>query len=207
MAILGTRVFMVIMAAYILTSCAVGNTYDFRAATPSLKASASRSISVGVLDRRPYVLSSNKPPSFVGLQRGGYANPFDVNTVSGGARADEFAAVIASGYKAKVTLLPVRTPEGKAIDLLKSSSATRLLLVSILEWKTDTYLNVALHFNLVARVYDASGQMLGENRISGKDNLGGPIMVPSEVGPMAAAAAKRKFEELLNAAAIQQSLQ
>lgn len=207
MAVFGIRAFIIVLAAYMSTACAVGNTYDYRAAKPSLKAPASGSISVGVLDKRPYVLSGNKPTSFVGLQRGGYANPFDVNTVSGGAMADEFAAVIASGYNAKVTLLPVRTPESKAIDLLKSSGTTRLLLVSILEWKTDTFFNVALHFNLVARVYDASGQMLGENRINGKDNLGGPIMVPSEVGPMASAAAKRKFEELLNAPAIQQSLQ
>ena len=135
MAILGVRVFIVFLAAYALSACAIGNTYDYRKATPSLKSSSSRSMSVGVLDQRPYVLSSNKPPSFVGLQRAGYGNPWDVNTDSGGAMADEFAAVIASVYKAKVTQLPVRTPEGKAIDLLKSSGATRLLLVSIIEFK------------------------------------------------------------------------
>ena len=81
MAILGARVFVVILAAYTLAACAIGNTYDYRAATPSLKASASRSISVGVLDRRPYVLSGNKPPSFVGLQRAGHSAIVTVNTL------------------------------------------------------------------------------------------------------------------------------
>ena len=132
--------------------------------------------------------------------------PWSVDTFSGVALADEFAAVIARGYKAKVAQLPVRTPEDKVINRLRSSGASRLLLVTVFEWKTDTYVNVALYYNLLARIYDSSGKMLAENRVSGKDNLG-PVLFPTEVGPLATAAAKRKFEQLLNTTAIQQSLQ
>lgn len=206
MKIIATRLIAVVLAAYALTACAVGNTYDYRTTPPNLTASSARSLTVGVLDQRSYVLSNNKSPSFVGLQRAGFGNPWNVNTVSRGPLADEFASIIADGFKAKSTPLPVRTPEGDALGRLKATGTDRLLLVTIFEWKTDTYVNVALHYDLLAKIYDLSGRKLGENRIKGRDNLG-PVTLPSQVGPLAAAAAKRKFEQLLNAPTLQQSLQ
>jgi len=203
---LALRFATVALTAFVLSACAVGNTYEYRNAPPNLTASASRGISVGVLDRRPYVVSGNKAPSFVGLQRGGYGNPWNVNTVSGGPLVDDFAAIVASAYKAKSVPLPVGMSEGEALNRLKTQSAERMLLVTVFEWKTDTFVNVALHYHLIAKVYDAAGQLLGENTITGRDNLG-PVVLPSEVGPLAAAAAKRKFEALLNAPAIQRTLQ
>jgi len=206
MKVLAARLFAVALAAFALSACAVGNTYDYRTAPPNLTASAARSLTVGVLDQRPYVLSNDKSPSFVGLQRAGFGNPWNVNTVSGAPLADDFANIVGSGYKARPIPMPVRTPVNKALDLLKAGNADRILLISVFEWKTDTYVNVALHFHLNAKVYDLSGRMLAENSIQGRDNLG-PVVLPSQVGPLAAAAAKRKFEHLLNAPAIQQSLQ
>jgi len=203
---LAARVLMLVVTAYALSACAVGNTYDYRTTAPSLSASAARSLTVGVLDQRPYVLSGNKAPSFVGLQRGGYGNPWNVSTVSGAPLGDDFANMVANAYKAKPTSLPVRTPANKALDLLRAGDSERVLLISVYEWKTDTFVNVALHYHLNAKVYDRSGQLLGENSITGRDNLG-PVVLPSEVGPLAAAAAKRKFEELLNAPTVKQSLQ
>jgi len=199
-------VIAILLAAYALTACAVGNTYDYRTTPPNLTASSARSLTVGVLDQRPYVLSKDKAPSFVGLQRAALGNPWNVNTISRGPLADEFASIIADGYKAKSTPLPFRTPEGDAITRLKASGAGRLLLVTVFEWKTDTYVRVALHYDLAAKIYDTSGRLLGTNRIKGRDNLG-PVTLPAQVGPLAASAAKRKFEHLLNAPAIQQNLQ
>lgn len=206
MKILAARLFVVVLAAYALSACAVGNTYDYRKTAPELSASAARSLMIGVLDQRPYVLSNNKSPSFVGLQRGGYGNPWNVNTVSGGPLVDDLATMVASAYKAKSTPLPVRTRAEKALDMLKAGNTDRVMLISVFEWKTDVFVNVTLHYHLNAKVYDASGQMLAENSVKGLDNLG-PVVLPSEVGPLASQAAKRKFEQLLKTPAIQQALQ
>ena len=206
MNVLASRLFVVVLAACALSACAVGNTYDYRTAPPNLTSATARSLTVGVLDRRPYVLSNNKSPSFVGLQRAALGNPWNVNTVSRAPLADEFGSIIADGFNIKPTPLPLRTPVSEALDRLKARKTDRMLLVTIFEWKTDTYVNVALHYRVDAKVYDPSGRVLGENAIQGRDNLG-PVTLPSQVGPLAAAAAKRKFEQLLNAPAIQQSLQ
>ena len=45
-------------------------------------------------DRREYVLSGNKDPQFVGLQRGGYGNPFDVRTSDDRPLAEDMTTAI-----------------------------------------------------------------------------------------------------------------
>ena len=76
------RLLIVALSAVALAGCAVGNTYDYQAADIGLPVVGKGKVGVAVVDRRPYVLSGDKEADFVGLQRGGFGNPFNVTTRS-----------------------------------------------------------------------------------------------------------------------------
>ena len=87
---------LVIAAAFVaLGGCAIGNKYDYEVASIELPVVGTNEIGVAVVDRRPYVVSGDKQPDFVGLQRGGFGNPFDVTTKSGNPMAADMQVALA----------------------------------------------------------------------------------------------------------------
>src|SRR4051812_18081252 len=105
----GLKLAAVLAVAAALGGCAVGQTYKYSDAPMSLEGvSSAGAVAIAVQDARPYVISGNKAPTFVGLQRGGFGNPFDVNTQSGGPLANEIRDAIARALKARgVSVTPV----------------------------------------------------------------------------------------------------
>ncbi len=85
----------------VLAGCAIGNKYDYGAAIATIYAETDKSVSATVIDQRPYVLSGSKSPSFVGLQRGGFGNPFDVKTKSGRGLAEDLTDVLVRALDAQ----------------------------------------------------------------------------------------------------------
>lgn len=190
-----------VLAALALTGCAVGNQHRYTGASPALTAQGTHAVAVATQDHRPYVLSKNKQPNFVGLSRGGFGNPFDVTTESGKPLASDFSATIAGalrqrGFKAEVLEVPgTVTADSRA--LAAQGKSERLAIVSIYEWKSDTFINTALIYDLALRVYDVSGGELASNRITGNDNLGGDaINPPGHAKTAVPEAYLRKLEEL-----------
>ena len=74
------RTWIILAVALFIGGCAFGRTYSYSDAPVNIPnaASGSGAIALAVQDRRPYVLSGNKPQKFVGLMRGGFGNRFDV---------------------------------------------------------------------------------------------------------------------------------
>ncbi|MGH8534209.1 MAG: hypothetical protein ACREV1_16215 [Gammaproteobacteria bacterium] len=70
------------LISLVLVGCAFGRKQDYLQAHPVLELTHKARLAVGVQDRRPYILDHDKDEDFVGLQRGGYGNPFDVGTQS-----------------------------------------------------------------------------------------------------------------------------
>lgn len=166
-----------------LCGCAVGNKYEYETTVPTLKLASSGDIAVGVLDQRPYVVSGDKTPDFVGLQRGGFGNPFDVSTASGDALADDFADTVVSslqrsGVDARAILIALSANKEAAINALRNSGATKSLLITMAEWKSDTYQNVALIYDVTAEVYDGQGGLLAQNHRAAREDLGGSAWNP-----------------------------
>ena len=87
------KIFGMSLLIMAVTGCAIGNQYDYRTANVSLPLTGDGVLGVGVLDNRSYVLSGEKEPNFVGLQRGGFANPFNVTTASGKPLTDDMSDV------------------------------------------------------------------------------------------------------------------
>jgi hypothetical protein len=185
--------------------------YDL--ATPRVGYSGATWLAIAAHDRRTEVVSGEKDPTFCGLQRGGFGNPFDVNTKSGQPLAQDFARAVQRGMAARgyrvtqVAAAPGARPADVAATLARTGAAIGLL-VEIAQWKSDTYNGTGLIYDVTLRALNPQGQELAAARVKGRDDLGGSFMDPAghaeEVVPLAY---KGKLEQLLNAPAIVQALQ
>jgi hypothetical protein len=197
--------------ALLTGGCAVGNQHAYTTETPQFAVNGTHSVAVGTEDARPYVLSAAKAPTFVGLSRGGFGNPFDVTTASGEPLASDFSATIARSLQQKGFKSTVVSIAGSTVAdpraLVSRAGAERLALVTIKEWKSDTYMNTKLLYDVTLQVFDPNGRQLAVNRISGSDNLGGnAINPPGHAKDAVPLAYKRKLEELFSSEAVIGSL-
>jgi hypothetical protein len=192
-----------LLAAAIMAAqgCAVGQKVNYGDANPELRA-AGGGIALGVQDRRPYVLSKEKTPDFVGLSRGGFGNPFDVNTASGKPLADDLADVISRALRQRgarvthVTLSPAETAQEAQADLARTG-APRALYVAIHEWKSDSFFGSGYDYDFLAIGYGPGGRKLAEHRVSGGEHLGGAGGIHSARDELPKEMAKQ-VERLLN---------
>ena len=195
-------IFALAAVQILLSGCAIGNKYDYRSQTLDLPVASGGSVAVAVFDQRPYVVGGDKTAVFVGLQRAGFGIPHDVETLSQGALADDFAATIAAALEAKgITVKPVTVApsinDKKAVQALATSGADKSLLVSLREWKSDTATNVAMMYDVKAEVFDGQGNSIAENAVVGRDNLGGDAWDPPGHARVAVPAAYRRILETL----------
>jgi hypothetical protein len=102
-------------------------------------------------------------------------------------------------------------PSDSSEDVLeksKAAAAERSIIVTLLEWKCDTYSNVVLVYDVTLGVYGKSGQRLAEKSIQGRDNLGGSAWNPPAHAKQAVPVAfRQKLEELLNSPEISKTFQ
>ncbi len=198
--------------ALALNACAVGNTHRYHDTVADIKASNTIVIAVATHDQREYVISGRKNPDFVGLSRGGYGNPFNVSTASEKPLAEDMTQSIANslakkGFKA-VPVTVVHTDNRQAvIDKLRAADGERMLIFTLTEWKSDTYMNTALIYDVKAEVLDRNGKTIAEREIKGRDDLGGSFMnPPSHAKEAVPVAFKEKIEKLLNSSEIEAAL-
>ena len=197
---------LVLLVGLTASACAVGNRYPYRTVVASPQLSGTAATSVATHDQREYVRSGNKSPEFVGLQRGGYGNPFDVRTDDDKPLADAMTTALVNtltkrGFRAQ----PV------AVDHTLTVAAVRLrvimpgpdrgLVLTLQEWKSDTMMRIGLIYDVSLVVLDRTGTLMAEKRLQGRDNLG-TGWSSSQVGEVVSNAFKTKLEELLDDPAI-----
>ena len=172
--------------AVLLGGCAVGGTYNYAEMPIAMQGvSTTGTVAIAVHDTRPYVISGGKQPTFVGLARGGYGNPFDVNTESGGPLAIEIRDALARALKARgATAIPVAVPfadtNTAARARLLETKAQRQILLTLREWKTDTMMSTDLHYDTTLAVFDQAGNQLAHHSLKGMDPLGSLGLSPKE---------------------------
>ena len=196
------RKILVCFAALLLNACAIGNQHDYTTSIPQLSIQGSGTAAVAVLDQRPYILDHDKKENFCGLMRGGFGNPFDVTTVSGNPLATDLrntvvAALRNKGIDAESVETTLALSDADAKAALLSAAKDRALLFIIKEWKSDTYFNTGLLYDVTLEVYDKLGATIAESKIAAKDNLG-PAALPRDVRIAVAKAYQAKLETLLN---------
>lgn len=176
-----------------LGACAVGNRYDYRNAIAGLPVSGTGSIAVDVVEARPYVVSGEKGRDFTGLQRGGFGNPFDVRTSTGGPLVDEMRTAIVAALQRQG--FSVAAPGG---------TAPRKLELRVLEWKTDVMMRMSVLYDLVLNILDGQGKLLASSSTKGEDVLTGGFESANSAN--AAKAFEVHFAELMRDGAVQAAL-
>jgi hypothetical protein len=204
--------FCLMLAAWALAGC--GNLYriNYSNIKADLNYSGSRSVSVGVLDQRPYILSGENDPKYVGTMRGGYGNPFDLWTQSDLSLADEMAATVAETLRSKgFKVLTVKASVGKdgsgMLSEMKASGAERLVFMIVKDWWSNYYPasfgaeKTELIMKVELKVMDRNQKVLGSSRLEG-------IEIPPSGWPKDTIPGfyQKKMTELLNDKGIKQAL-
>jgi hypothetical protein len=160
-----------------LGGCAVGVKHNYGDSALDLGVATPASVAVGTIDHRPYVVNGQKAPEFVGLSRGGFGNPFDVETQSGQPLASDISRAIVTSMRSKgvaaqaVELKPALR-EDQAAGALRAAGTARSVMIRLKEWKGDAMVNTSLAYDLDLRVFDKDGKVLASKTRQGNEHLG-----------------------------------
>lgn len=208
-----TRLFAILAVCVLSGGCAVGVTHEYDAADTKFNIETEAEIAVATHDQRPYVVEGGKTANFVGLSRGGWGNPFDITTASKNTLADDFSTSIVSAFaagntKAKAISVSPQDDEPSARAALLAAKAGRYVMLTINEWKSDTYANTKIVYNVLLRVFDSSGKKRAAKQLFGEDELGGSAFNPPAHSRLVVPAAFRsKLKELFNDPEVKSALQ
>jgi hypothetical protein len=171
------NVSVLLLALAIIGGCAVGNKYDYGSVTVALPVKGNGALAVGVVENRPYVLNGQKHSDFIGIQRGGFGNPFEVTTSTGNPLADDMAKSLAvaltnSGFT--VSTLGIQSPDEAVIaTTIARDGRPRNIILTVNEWKTDVMMRIRVLYDLELKVADNTGRVLAINSLKGDEVIGG----------------------------------
>ena len=193
----------ILAAAIFFSGC--GLKHQYSEVVPDLHMTGSEQVVVGVVDNRPYVVSGNKGPSFVGLMRSGAGIPYDVHTSDKKAFAQEVAeatcrSLIRSGFRCIPETFSLSNGNAVLAQAMIRQNASKGLFFVVSEWKVDTYMDTTLWYDMQLEVRDHDGQTLASITVKGKDTFRG---VASEETPKRL---KQKLEEIMNDQGISSAL-
>ncbi len=193
----------------VLAGCAIGNQYDYRIASVSLPLTGDGELGVGVVDNRSYVLSGDKDPDFIGVKRALLSNPWNVTTASGQSLTDDMAKSLENSLRnSGYTVSSLRLSSGESsivASTIAESGKSKNIVLTVTEWKTDIYLKMSLHFNLLLRVISKDGTTIAKNHMQGDEIIGGGGFA-SQNARTAMAAFETKIGRLFNNEAILDAL-
>ena len=189
-----------------MQGCAVGNKYNFSNTRADLQISGSHRVSVAVatLDKRDVVVTKECAPTYVGMQRAGFGNPWRVNTQSGLAFADDITKAVSEslenkGFSTQPVYVTFAQTENEAFQALLEKKSKRSLFILLKKWESDTYVNIGLEYDLRLKVVNADQSILAETAAAEKKTIQGSFWDPpaaaKEQIPMAL---KQVLEKLLN---------
>ena len=123
---------LVLLVGVLLSGCAVGNRYAYQTVVASPQVSGTTAVGVAAHDQREYVRSGSKAPQFVGIQRGGFGNPFDVRTDGDRPLADAMTTALVNtltkkGFRAQPVLVAHSVTPAEARQRVIGAGAERAL--------------------------------------------------------------------------------
>ena len=165
---------------------AVKRTENYTYAWPNINYMSNKNIEISIIDKRSYVLNGKVNPTYVGLMRGGFYNPWYMNTESGKPLAEDLSQAVVAGFKnaginAELIKLPLKinNQEGKNYIFLKNSAKKVLIIIN--EWQSDTFANTAFLYDITATIYNEEGVMVAECKENNLNETGENQTVVSPV--------------------------
>jgi hypothetical protein len=198
--------FVFFALGFLAQGCAVGNKYNFSDTRADLQVSGTgqSSITVATLDQRQDILSGICPPTYVGMRRGGFGEPWRVNTQSNLPLAEDVTSAVSSslakrGFKTIPVIVAYTISEQQAKQALAAKQAERSILILIKKWESDTYMNIGLDYDLRLIILGSDQTVLAETSAVENKTIYRNMMdihsVPEELIPTAF---KQILEKLLN---------
>ena len=193
--------------------CAFGQKYNYHDVVPRLDATGSGQLVVMTHDQRPYVVSGETPPDFVGLLRSGFGIPYPVYTQGDRPLAEEMTyvtcnALTKQGFQCVPVPVAASAKPNEIRRKLQEHAGMSAVFLELHEWKSDTHTDTALAYDVTLRILDPHGTPTAETHIQGRDVLGGSFWNPLSFAHTAVPQALQKnLEELLNAPMIITALQ
>jgi len=202
---------LALLLLLLLSSCgghsAVGRTENFIYAWPSIGYTSDKDIAIGVIDQRPYVVNGDNEPTYIGLMRGGFNNPWYMNTASGEPLADDLSKAIVSGYNnagisAKSVYLKFNMSHQDIERDFTSKKGIKKILLKINEWQSDTFRTIAFSYSLAAEVYNEDGLLVAKQTEQNINEDWDNKMVEDTIN-----AGRSVIEKILNNSSIIEALQ
>lgn len=172
-----------LLLAAAATGCAMGNTHTFDYRPPSREALGADQpvVLFAVDDRRKEIVEEGEPASWVGEQRGGYGNPFNVKTTSGRPFAEEVVETVRRDLEALGFRVVLSDRTADAVDIataLAEAGAHRGLAIEMRNFNSNTYSNIDVEWEFEATVLGAAGEPINSHRIEGRRTLEGSLLNP-----------------------------
>lgn len=172
---------LIALAVLLLTGCS-GPAQNAPYARLDITRHGGSPLSIGVQDRRPYVVTHDKGQDFVGIYRGNFGIPVPIINKTGEPLALDMARSLggALGGLSSATTVPL-SPEVARSDVvhaLQASGAKRLLLLTLHDWKFDTFHSARLFYDIDLEALDADGKVLAIKSAKGVDDIGGSFFLP-----------------------------
>lgn len=175
---------------------------DYRRVEPDIHLVTKERLSVGVQDLRPYIIKHDKEENFVGIQRGAFGIPGSLITQSTHPLAEDMTdALVKSFENMGATVIPMKISPamdmGSVLQIARTQQSDKIVLLTLLDWETDTFQSTDLIYNISMTVFDSKGHEVAKKQLQGTDNLGkdvlNPQSIPIELAPIAF---QHKLEEL-----------
>ncbi len=186
---IAVMIFLLLPVTVLAAFLAVGQNANYADAWPKIEYGSDVNIAVGVHDQRPYILNGEKSPTYTGTVRPFTGNPWNVNTKSDKPLADEIASAVVSGFlhvgtQAQSIPIDFSDSQQAAIGKLRQLGKKRIVLITLREWRSDTYVNnKSLYIDAHLQVYDEKGKEIAISSVSHKNMGDGDGIVDSpEVG-------------------------
>jgi hypothetical protein len=195
-----------IILAILLQGCAVGNKYNFSDVRADLQIASAKvkNVSVATSDQRKVVMSGECAPTYAGMQRAGFGNPWRVNTESGLPLADDLTKAVSEslskkGYNSLPVYVKYADDRSRILELLRERKAEKYLLFIIKKWESDTFTNIGLDYEIELTVYNDALIKLASASVAEKRDIPGSAWDPPTAAKREIPLAfKKALENLLN---------
>jgi hypothetical protein len=149
-----------------------GGRYDLTKSQLKVDIQGAGKVAIGVQDQRPYILDYTKPPTYIGIHRNGWGVPRDAGTRSGQSLAEDVATIMVSSFGAsgfaveRFSLSPNENLES-SLKRLESSAYDKIVVLTLDQFRSDSWAEVELQWAITMRVYDGKGRLLAEKDSTG----------------------------------------
>lgn len=156
------KIALLIFVSWGLVGCVVGQTIPLDYQSQATSVPISTSVGLNVSDDRPYVLSGDKQPTYLGIYRAGFGNTWDVNTKGKVPLADQMQEDLIEAFK--------------SLGVDAGSASGRAISVSIVDWNFDSYINGRFEYEIAVKLTDASGAVLYNQTLKDETVIKGNFM-------------------------------